>query len=534
MDLWAQRVGGRAEIRALQDTTPPTHSTVSAALAVLDRVVLLEHAGVAQPVALAEQIAAGQGWIDLQMRARLLRAELSRQSGDVAEAAVVAKQVNTWAAAHDDQLLLSRSHNTLSTVFRYIGDNAELLAQAVKAMAHTPSDVAAWVRVNHLVSLAIGLMLNNSVATARRRYQEALTLARETADPPVELMVLNNLAYGMHMAGAHQEAHAFAQKMRELQHRHEVTMFAPYLDTLARIAMQRGHHAEAERLLHPVLEEPAGPLVNDGDALAVCLLTLTESRRLRGALDEAQASLDWCRTVAGERGLSQAAALVMREQADLHAARGEYRDAYEELTRFQIASAALQDAEREIRAGVVHAIYEIEEAHLARDRYRELAWRDPLTGLHNRRLVDDELPALIGMAAQTGLPFSVALLDLDHFKQINDTCSHDTGDAVLRQVAALIVGSAPATASVVRLGGEEFLVILPECDSRSAVTRAERIRRSIAEHGWETLTRTLPVTVSIGVTTCRARTTPSAIMSLADQHMYAAKQAGRNRVVGDG
>ena len=268
------------------------------------------------------------------MRARLLRAELSRQGSDLVVAASVATQVNAWAGDHDDVLLLARSHNTLTAVYRHIGDHAESLAHAVASMAHTPPDAAPWIRATHLVALGIGLSLNAMTSAARTRFEEALALSRSTPDLTVELMVLNNYAYALHTAGDHDQAQAIAGEMRALQVRHQVAMDAMYLDTLARIEMQRGDYAEAERLLAPAIDCPTGPLFCEGDALPVCLLTLAEIRGRSGALDAAQAALVWCRSEAEQRGLQRVQALASREQAELHAARGEHREAYEELLRF--------------------------------------------------------------------------------------------------------------------------------------------------------------------------------------------------------
>ena len=526
-----QDVDARTELRALR-TTPPTHQTVSCALSVLERAVYCEHSRGKHLLDLIEGVAVRNGWEDLQMRVRLLRAELCRHDGDIVTAAVMAREIRSWAIAHGDELLIARCHNTLSTVFRYIGDHGESLVQAVKTVVHTPPDAPIWIRVNHQVMLAIALSLTNSMPAARQRYQKALEMAEEAGDRPVELMVLNNLAFAMYSTGAHEQAEAFAVRMRSLQRR-GVTMFAQYLDTLARIELQAGNHEEVERLLAPVIREPNGPLVNHADALPVCLLTLTESRRNRGDLDGAQQSLDWCLSVATERGLRHTASQAIREQAALLAARGDFRAAYEELTRFQVVAAELQNAEREMRADIAHAIYEVQEARLAQDEFRELARRDPLTGLHNRRVVDEQLPELIKRSEQTGQPFSVALIDLDHFKRINDTFSHETGDAVLRQVAALILDGAPPAASVARLGGEEFLVILPGCDAQASLVHAEAIRAGIAAYRWGDNYPVAGVTASIGVATCRGRTTPPILLSRADRSMYAAKRAGRNRVVGE-
>jgi diguanylate cyclase (GGDEF)-like protein len=163
-----------------------------------------------------------------------------------------------------------------------------------------------------------------------------------------------------------------------------------------------------------------------------------------------------------------------------------------------------------------------------------MAHRDPLTGLHNRRYVNERLPALLGEASVRRAPLSVAILDLDHFKRINDTLSHSTGDAVLQQVARLLVEAATGPAVAARMGGEEFLLILPDVDAAEAARRCEQVRLRIRAHDWEPVAGALPVTASIGVTTVPdGRGTPSALLSRADRNLYAAKRAGRDRVVVD-
>ena len=158
--------------------------------------------------------------------------------------------------------------------------------------------------------------------------------------------------------------------------------------------------------------------------------------------------------------------------------------------------------------------------------------RDPLTGLRNRRYVDEELPALI--AADPDL--TVAIADIDHFKRINDELSHDVGDQVLVQVAKLLDTELAAVAPdgfAARLGGEEFLLVLPATPVTLAATQLDGIRRAISDHDWHGTTNGLPVTVSIGVAGV-SETTPrsqAAALATADRNLYAAKHAGRNRVV---
>jgi diguanylate cyclase (GGDEF)-like protein len=203
----------------------------------------------------------------------------------------------------------------------------------------------------------------------------------------------------------------------------------------------------------------------------------------------------------------------------------------------------LQSAQRDARARAMQAMYEAGEARRQSRRYREMSLRDALTGLYNRRHIDEQLSALLSPGSLPAAPVSVALLDLDHFKRINDTFGHEVGDAVLRRVAALLQSAVPADGARVlggsfaaRMGGEEFLLVLADTEPGRAAALAEDLRTTIAGHPWADLTGEVPVTVSIGVTGTAASSspTPADLLSRADAHLYRAKKLGRDRVVTDG
>lgn len=172
-------------------------------------------------------------------------------------------------------------------------------------------------------------------------------------------------------------------------------------------------------------------------------------------------------------------------------------------------------------------------ANLAlRDRLKSQALRDPLTGLYNRRFLDEMLTSTKAQAQRRGTPVAAMMLDLDHFKKINDTYGHATGDAVLRAVAATIQGRMRLSDICCRYGGEEMLVLIPDCDPAGAMDRAEDLRRAIAglhESDDSALPR---VTVSIGVSAYPEHgASMTAVVRAADEALYAAKRGGRNRVV---
>jgi two-component system cell cycle response regulator len=165
----------------------------------------------------------------------------------------------------------------------------------------------------------------------------------------------------------------------------------------------------------------------------------------------------------------------------------------------------------------------------------ELAITDPLTGLHNRRYMESHLRTLVEEAIRTGRPLSVLVTDIDHFKSVNDTHGHDGGDIVLREFAARLKRNTRGIDLACRLGGEEFLIIMPETDMAKAYQVGERTRAMVASEPF--LLRPdlkIRVTASVGLATLESLDdTPETIFKRADNALYAAKRRGRNRVAAD-
>lgn len=164
----------------------------------------------------------------------------------------------------------------------------------------------------------------------------------------------------------------------------------------------------------------------------------------------------------------------------------------------------------------------------------EMAVTDALTGLHNRRYMAGQLQALVGRAVQGGEPVSLLILDIDHFKAVNDGFGHDAGDDVLREFAVRIATNVRAVDLPCRLGGEEFVVVMPGAPIEAAVRVADRIRRDVAGAPFRVLDgqAMLDVTVSIGVATVAgADDTPETLLKRADEGVYEAKRRGRDQVV---
>lgn len=165
----------------------------------------------------------------------------------------------------------------------------------------------------------------------------------------------------------------------------------------------------------------------------------------------------------------------------------------------------------------------------------ELAITDPLTGLHNRRYMEKHLKTLMNDARNSGRLLSVLVADIDHFKRVNDTYGHDAGDLVLKEFSERFRRYTRGVDLACRLGGEEFLIIMPDTDRGLAVQVAERVRECVAAMPFSIgAGRQIQITASVGLATLHGdEETPESLFKRADDALYAAKRQGRNQVCQD-
>ncbi len=193
---------------------------------------------------------------------------------------------------------------------------------------------------------------------------------------------------------------------------------------------------------------------------------------------------------------------------------GEFSEAFNSMV------VALETARTELAA-------RNEELQALALKLEELATHDPLTGAFNRRKFNELTAAEIERALRYPQPLSLFILDIDHFKRVNDTHGHEAGDAVLIDLAGLLRAGIRATDSLARWGGEEFVVLSPAIGLPATATLAERLRASVADHDFGAVGR---VTASFGVADFRADDTADSFFVRADQALYRAKENGRDRV----
>ncbi|GAS83301.1 MULTISPECIES: sensor domain-containing diguanylate cyclase [Paenibacillus] len=202
------------------------------------------------------------------------------------------------------------------------------------------------------------------------------------------------------------------------------------------------------------------------------------------------------------------------------------KDILHTKTKLQELYQATQEANKELER--LHEEYKIKEQALIKvnDQLETLASTDLLTGLKNRRFFQEKMVESLLLFQEKQRYFSLLVVDIDHFKSINDTYGHPIGDLVLGNLAGLLQSVSRSTDVVARYGGEEFVIILADCEEEQAIGIAERYRSQVASADWGEYN----ITVSIGAATVVEEDTENSLFQKADNALYASKTGGRNRV----
>lgn len=289
----------------------------------------------------------------------------------------------------------------------------------------------------------------------------------------------------------------------------------------------------------------------DRTSLLRSALHLAELHRGQGRPDQARRLLDEALAEADRLQSRARAADLHRLASALHEEDGRLAEALAHFKRFHALTAecAVDRARRKamamaVRLDTERALADAEaqrrracdlaDAHARlqaqADRWRQEARIDPLTGLANRRTLDAEAARLHARARADGRPMGVILMDLDHFKAINDSHSHAVGDAVLRRLGELLRAQARPADLVARYGGEEFAVLLPDTSPEMARCVGRGLCDAVRAADWAALRPGLRVTVSIGLADAAAQPSVADAFALADRGLYCAKREGRDRV----
>ncbi len=191
-----------------------------------------------------------------------------------------------------------------------------------------------------------------------------------------------------------------------------------------------------------------------------------------------------------------------------------------------------KEVEKDLRHAMDRMQTQLIEIGLLQSQLREQAIRDALTNLFNRRYLEDTLERELARAAREGYPLCIVMMDIDHFKVVNDTYGHEAGDLVLKTLADMVTKQSRQGDFVCRYGGEEFVLVMPNITVEVAKERVGSLHRSIAAHYIPFGRFNLNVTVSMGISSFPTQGgTKEDLLRAADRALYAAKNAGRNRVM---
>jgi diguanylate cyclase (GGDEF)-like protein len=474
--------------------------------------------------------------------------ELARQSGQAqasAEALVAWARIE-WAAGNLDEAL------------RHLEEAALLALPDARLQCHQDNLLG-------LVHADLG-----QFAESESFHRRALATARRHQKADLEMMALTNLAGRLLVRGEaistqSAEAQAVWDELDRLVNDAEALALRSDLELalpnilvshaaswIARGDSRRAHAAFArQRAL--IAEHPDRSSLPHAAAYRARLFQaegLTDAAResLREGVAEARSM----GAKAREASLHLAASALEEQLANYHAAlqhhkryaalreecalEGAHRKATALALRMQTARALREAADQRQRAQQL-----AESNHVLReqaDALSRVAYRDALTGLANRRELERSLPAMHQTALHQRQPLALVLLDVDHFKLVNDSHSHAVGDRVLEQLGQLLVSHFREQDLCVRYGGEEFVVALPKINALDTWGVCERLRQRVQNHDWAAVHPGLQVTISQGfamlgdAAECASPEAWTAALQRADERLYAAKRAGRNQVIG--
>lgn len=291
---------------------------------------------------------------------------------------------------------------------------------------------------------------------------------------------------------------------------------------------QNGRQTEAVAQLRHLSQDIRG---HNSDGEIRLLLKLAEL--LQNPVEAAEL-LRSALTLSHSSGITRSVGKILTQLARRYEEQGQWQEALDiqkqRVAELERVNHQLLRENMEFLQATQEAITLSEDNFHGRLRQAEREARtDGLTGLHNRRSLDEILPGLLERLRFPGYSLHILLADIDHFKQINDTYSHLFGDTVLRRIGPLMVRIGTPPSFGVRYGGEELMLVLQDLSDSEALTIAEQLRHEVEALEWDNGAG--PVTLSLGLTRAHPGETALSLLTRADQALYTAKQSGRNRTV---
>ena len=453
--------------------------------------------------------AAEAGATAAEARARFLLAMIDRQLGRLDEALELLRRAGEAARRADDATLRQQALNEEANVLSHLGRTAEAIARKREALELARELGVPGILATCEHDMAVLLHLDGDLEGALAAYRAAHETFRELGMVREASVSAGNVSVVLGQLGRSVEGAEWAQRAVALARRGELpTEERSALVQMATNAADRGDLRTAYESLAAAYDLAQQAATGDTAAAVEDLEARFEAERRQAELEH-------------ER--------VVRE-LDLKRERLRRRlwfGAFVAALGFLALLAHFYRLKTRANRTITRAHGELEAAHR---QLEELARTDALTGLANRREVEERLREEVLRSDRSRRELSLLMLDVDHFKQVNDRHGHETGDQVLQHLAAILRDSTRALDLVGRWGGEEFVVVLPETPPEGARVVAESIRQTLRRRPCRVGGAELPVTVTIGLAAYRGEGSAE-LLRRADEALYAGKHAGRDRVV---
>ncbi|MDE3133643.1 MAG: GGDEF domain-containing protein [Acidobacteriota bacterium] len=470
------------------------------------------------------QRAASLGEPALVARALALEGHVALHRGDVRSGLALAlegeRRLDGAGDTQEHPVAQSEVAALRAQVSFFTGSYSHALSNAERAIkfADASGDINLRIFARRAAFIVFG---NVTVRELDKRLEELLELTIEAGTAWEQAITYNDIACHRESMGDATEARLAIDRALALAGTARPNRFALAVihSTRADIELRAGDPAaaleDAERSLALLAESNSPNPYVLGASVRAQVVARMELGEYDGAQQAGESALNWL----GER-MPHTRSTILAAVAEALREAGRLEEAYDALSR----SAQL---ERDAFTEISELQLSLERAVLQQEQLRDQAERDWLTGLYNRRFLARELASASSNAGM----LSVAVVDLDHFKAINDRHGHSVGDQVLVRAAELLCQVLRASDIIVRSGGEEFLVLMPRTDAHAARAGCERICHAIREEPWETIAEGLTLTTSVGLATAETGGELEPLVNLADRRLYAAKAAGRDCVV---
>lgn len=437
------------------------------------------------------------------------------------------QEILEWATEQGDARLASRCHALVSMMDLIAGHSGSGAEQATIAVTLLDGTERPRLRAKLLTRQAVGLLgaglLQHGFDVSRR----ALTVAEQLDDHDLVAQLGSNAFHAALDEGMRDEARFWMRRVGTAI-KTSPDLESELSDVLARDHLAAGRPREALEVLERSGDDDSAS--SQPETRAYRMLLLAQAHHGVGDLGAARTALDRAEHITARHALEEIASMILEERAAVAASGADFRLAYELHRQFHQAARTRWIEARRSQVDHLFAEQNVTEALERAEQAEAAVAVDPLTKVHNRRWVEDSLPDLVrGWQSGGAWNGSLAILDLDHFKQVNDRFGHPAGDEVLVTVASGLQ-QCPGVRNVARIGGEEFLLVLrQDADPQQA---AQQVLSAVRDLHWPSIDSGLRLTVSIGVATCRPVTTSAGLLREADRRLYRAKRAGRDQAVG--